>query len=150
MAIIEEAKKAEQFLCSHKLRTLISFTEEWKENIDTMWLAAFMENEIAYLIARANKFKNNFSSIEMDISRSSAFLWNIARYAKKMPTMPYEINPEKTIQDWREAHIEGKHKKNERELIVKISLDVTPCIEQLEALKTAIEATVKNTGLRQV
>ena len=44
----------------------------------------------------------------------------------------------------------GASKKNERELIIKIALDVTPCLEQLEALKTAIEATVKNTGLRQV
>ncbi|PTA87470.1 hypothetical protein CWM66_26440 [Kosakonia sp. H7A] len=44
----------------------------------------------------------------------------------------------------------GASQKNERELIIKIALDVTPCLEQLEALKTAIEATVKNTGSRQV
>lgn len=44
----------------------------------------------------------------------------------------------------------GVSKNHERELIVKITLDATPCLEQLEALKTAIEATVKNTGLRQV
>ncbi|KIS41619.1 hypothetical protein [Kosakonia radicincitans] len=44
----------------------------------------------------------------------------------------------------------GASKKNERELIIKIAIDVTPCLEQLEALKTAIEATVKNTGSRQV
>lgn len=44
----------------------------------------------------------------------------------------------------------GVSKKTDREIIIKVTLDASPCLEQLEALKTAIEETVKNTGLRQV
>lgn len=42
----------------------------------------------------------------------------------------------------------GAQKDPAREITIKLYLDTTPCLEQLDVLKKAIEASLKNTGLR--
>ncbi|HGS6578935.1 TPA: hypothetical protein ACMEJW_001728 [Klebsiella pneumoniae] len=41
----------------------------------------------------------------------------------------------------------GTSKKNETEMVIKITLDVTPCLEQIEAIRTAVESAIKDTDL---
>lgn len=43
----------------------------------------------------------------------------------------------------------GAQKDPAREITIKLYLDTTPCLEQLDVLKKAIEASLKNTGLRK-
>lgn len=91
---------AEDFLSSSRLKRLVSYAQKLKQDADDQWLARFMEDEIAYLIERAEAYKDNFSAIEHDIARSSAWLWFIIRSHQKIPYAPHSLDSAKTIREW--------------------------------------------------
>jgi hypothetical protein len=92
-----------------------------------------MENEVAYLIERAEKFKDSFSSIHMDISRSSAWLWAIVRAVEGMPGVRTQ-RPTKVIEEWKKAYNNGVHHYSTREITIKVSLDTDEAQQQIDEL----------------
>ena len=58
----DESLMADNFLSGQRVKHLVLFIEQHKKIEETKWLADFMENEVAYLIERAEKFRYSFSS----------------------------------------------------------------------------------------
>lgn len=130
----DESLMADNFLSGQRVKHLVLFIEQHKKIEETKWLADFMENEVAYLIERAEKFRYSFSSINMDISRSSAWLWAIVRAVEGMPGVPYTKDPQKVIEEWRKTYSNGVSHYSTREMTIKVSLDTDEAKRQIDKL----------------
>lgn len=130
----DESLMADNFLSGQRVKHLVLFIEQHKKIEETKWLADFMENEVAYLIERAEKFRYSFSSINMDISRSSAWLWAIVRAVEGMPWVPYTKDPQKVIEEWKQKYSNGVHHYSTREITIKVSLDTGEAQQQIDEL----------------
>ncbi|MFV9235717.1 hypothetical protein [Citrobacter freundii] len=130
----DESLMADNFLSGQRVKHLVLFIEQHKKIEETKWLADFMENEVAYLIERAEKFRYSFSSINMDISRSSAWLWAIVRAVEGMSGVPYTKDPQKVIEEWRKTYSNGVSHYSTREMTIKVSLDTDEAKRQIDKL----------------
>ncbi|MDV0628416.1 hypothetical protein VC585_10545 [Citrobacter freundii] len=130
----DESLMADNFLSGQRVKHLVLFIEQHKKIEETKWLADFMENEVAYLIERAEKFRYSFSSINMDISRSSAWLWAIVRAVEGMSGVPCTKDPQKVIEEWRKTYSNGVSHYSTREMTIKVSLDTDEAKRQIDKL----------------